>query len=111
MLEAWQQRVAAQPPAHAPTTVAAPQVYDLAIARAVAETRVLSELCLPFVRVGGLWVAAKGPNPQVREEGRTLSVGQGGEETVIHSQAVCGARPAHAIALAHAHACARCRGG
>ncbi|GLC35193.1 hypothetical protein PLESTM_000289500 [Pleodorina starrii] len=41
------------------------QAYDLAVARAVAESRVLAELCLPFVRVGGLWVAAKGPDPEV----------------------------------------------
>jgi 16S rRNA G527 N7-methylase RsmG len=41
------------------------QAYDMAVARAVAETRVLAELCLPFVRVGGLWVAAKGPKPDV----------------------------------------------
>ncbi len=34
----------------------------------MAETRVLAELCLPFVRVGGLWVAAKGPGPQVEVE-------------------------------------------
>ncbi len=39
--------------------------HHLALARAVGETRVLAELCLPFVRVGGLWVAAKGPNPHV----------------------------------------------
>ncbi|PNH00601.1 Ribosomal RNA small subunit methyltransferase G [Tetrabaena socialis] len=42
------------------------QAYDLAVARAVAESRVLAELCLPFVRVGGTWVASKGPNPEVK---------------------------------------------
>ena len=42
-------------------------MYDLAVARAVAESRVLAELCLPFVRVGGMWVAAKGANPQASQ--------------------------------------------
>jgi 16S rRNA (guanine527-N7)-methyltransferase len=34
--------------------------YDLVTARAVARLTVLNELCLPFVRVGGTFVAMKG---------------------------------------------------
>lgn len=41
------------------------QQYDVAVARAVAEMRVLNEFCLPLLRIGGHLVAAKGPNPQV----------------------------------------------
>lgn len=35
--------------------------YDIVTARAVANLRVLSEICIPFVRVGGIFVALKGP--------------------------------------------------
>lgn len=35
--------------------------YDIVTARAVSNLRVLTELCLPFVNVGGLFVALKGP--------------------------------------------------
>ena len=36
--------------------------YDLATSRAVANMTVLSEYCLPFVKVGGYFIALKGPS-------------------------------------------------
>lgn len=40
--------------------------YDMCISRAVANLAVLSEYCLPFVKVGGAFVSLKGPD--VKEE-------------------------------------------
>lgn len=35
--------------------------YDVVVSRAVANMTTLSELCLPFVKVGGIFIALKGP--------------------------------------------------
>lgn len=42
--------------------------YNLVIARAVAELRILSELCLPFVALDGHFIAAKGGGVKGEEE-------------------------------------------
>ena len=38
--------------------------YDVCVSRAVANLTTLSELCLPFVKVGGLFVSLKGPKAE-----------------------------------------------
>lgn len=42
--------------------------FDLCISRAVASMPVLAEYCLPFVKVGGMMVAYKGPDASIELE-------------------------------------------
>ena len=54
--------------------------YDFATARAVADLRVLSELCLPFVKVGGYFLAMKGMDCDAElDAARTTIHALGGE--------------------------------
>ena len=72
--------------------------FDYATARAVAEMRILTELCLPFVKVGGQMVAMKGKNAEFELSAAKKAIAtlggrntlcenislKGGEETLTH---------------------------
>ena len=48
--------------------------FDFATARAVAELRVLTELCLPFVKVGGKMIAMKGKSAEFELAGAKRAI-------------------------------------
>ena len=54
--------------------------FDVVVSRAVANMATLSELCLPFVKDGGLFIALKGPkaDEEVKNASRALEI-LGGE--------------------------------
>ena len=74
--------------------------YDFAVSRAVARLRVLSELCLPFVRVGGRFLALKGPAAaeELRESERAIAL-LGGEAEEIFPYALPGEPTEHSVVV------------
>ncbi len=63
--------------------------FDYATARAVANLRVLSELCLPYVKLGGEFIAMKGKNAshELSEAKRAIAI-LGGKDARLEEAAV-----------------------
>lgn len=59
--------------------------HDLAISRAVSRVSVLSELCLPLLRTGGIMLAMKGPAvlEEMAEATKAIEILGGGEVKLI----------------------------
>ncbi len=59
--------------------------FDIAVSRAVANLTLLSELCLPYVKVNGYFVAMKGPGveSELNEAGNAIKALGGRVENVI----------------------------
>lgn len=65
--------------------------YEIVVARAVAQLNVLAELCLPFVQLGGHWIAMKGPSPQEEVRAATAAICKlGGSLVGIRALDLCG---------------------
>ncbi|WP_202081565.1 16S rRNA (guanine(527)-N(7))-methyltransferase RsmG [Caldalkalibacillus salinus] len=60
------------------------QAYDIAMARAVARLNVLSELCLPLVKVEGRFIAMKGAKGEEEQQEARNAIGQLGGKVEEH---------------------------
>ena len=74
--------------------------FDAALSRAVARLNVLCELCLPFVKTGGVFAAMKGPDcaEELREAERAIAL-LGGELERCVSYTVPGTDVTHSVVL------------
>ena len=72
--------------------------FDYAVSRAVARLNVLCELCLPFVRVGGAFLAMKGPeHADELEEARRAIRLLGGELESENDYTIPGTEIVHSV--------------
>jgi len=74
--------------------------FDIAVSRAVARLNILCELCLPFVHVGGVFIAMKGPDcaDELRQASRAISV-LGGNGSEIKKYTVPGTDITHSAVI------------
>ena len=64
--------------------------FDCCVARAVARMNTLSEYCLPYVRVGGRFIAYKGDaDEELKEAAKAIKV-LGGETECVEKFTLCG---------------------
>lgn len=72
--------------------------FDCAVSRAVARLNVLCELCLPFVRIGGAFLAMKGPeHADELEEARRAIRLLGGELESENDYTIPGTEIVHSV--------------
>lgn len=76
------------------------QSYDYALSRAVARLSVLAELCLPFVKKGGYFVAMKGPDckAEIDEAKRAVAL-LGGELEGVEDYTIPGTEIVHSAVM------------
>lgn len=58
--------------------------FDFAVARAVAKLNTLCEYCLPYIRVGGKFIAYKGENESFEESLSAVKILGGEIEKIIN---------------------------
>lgn len=60
--------------------------YDICVSRAVANLATLSELCLPFVRVGGYFISMKGPKAveEIKAAAKAIELCGGEFEDIVN---------------------------
>ncbi len=74
--------------------------FDVAASRAVARLQMLVELCLPYVKEGGLFVAMKGPEPEAElEEAKPAIKKLGGKTEKVLFYTIPGTDVTHSLIL------------
>lgn len=72
--------------------------FDLATARAVADLRALAELCLPYVKIGGVFLAMKSAqSDQEIEDSRHCIAFMGGQIEDILDYTIPGTEVTHRV--------------